>query len=457
MSKESQGKLRIDPLGQMPIASLLVKFAVPSIIAMIVGAIYNIVDQIFIGQAVGELGNAATNIAFPLSLICTSIGLLFGIGGASCFNLHMGRKQYEKAPYFFGNSAIMLFSLGTLLFIVTEVFLKPMLIGFGSPDAVLPYATTYVRITAIGFPFLILTTGGGHLLRADGSPNMTMFCSLSGAIINTVLDAVFIFGFGWGMMGAALATIIGQIFSGVLVIHYILFRVNTVKLLRKHYIPNFEICEEIASIGMGSFFNQLAMMVVQITLNNSLKYYGSLSIYGDSIPIACSGIVIKVNQLLFAVIIGIAQGAQPLESYNYGAQKYDRVKKTFFLAVAAASVISIISFILFQFYPKQILMLFGEGSERYYEFGTRFFRIYMFAAFINGIQPIVTNLFTAVGKAIKGLFMSLIRQIIFLLPLIVILPKILGIDGILYAGPIADTLAAVVSISFAIYEIKIMK
>jgi len=223
-----------NPLGTAPVSRLMLQFAIPSIVAMLVGSLYNIVDQLFIGHKVGTLGNAATNIAFPLSTSCIALALLFGIGGASCFNLALGRGEKEKAIHYVGNALVMLVACGVGLCLIAQLFLTPMLLLFGAPTDVLPYAQSYVRITSIGFPFLLLTTGGGHLIRADGSPKMTMLCNLSGAIINTILDAVFVLGFNWGMEGAALATIIGQVFSGCLVIYYML-HFKTAKLEKKHF------------------------------------------------------------------------------------------------------------------------------------------------------------------------------------------------------------------------------
>lgn len=446
---------KVNPLGSEPISKLMVKFSVPSIIAMIVGALYNIVDQLFIGQSVGTLGNAATNIAFPISTLCIALALLFGIGGASCFNLSMGRGEKEKSSFFIGNAAIMLFSSGVILFIITELFSTQILHACGSPSNVFPYAQTYVRITAIGFPFLILSVGGGHLIRADGSPNIAMMSNILGAIINVVLDALFIFGFNMGMAGAALATILGQIASAIVVLVY-LKNYKTVPLLIKHFKINFEYIKEIASIGAASFINQLAMMIVQVILNNSLKYYGSLSIYGEAIPIACAGITMKVAQLFFSVVIGLSQGSQPIESFNYGAKKYDRVKEAYILANKAGAAISIIAFILFQLFPRQIISLFGSGSEEYYQFAIRFFRIFLFFICINFIQPITSTFFTSIGKPQKGIFLSLTRQIIFLLPMIIVLPLFLGIDGLIFSGPVADFLAAVTCIILIIKEFKEM-
>lgn len=447
---------KMNPLGSAPIGKLMVKFAVPSIIAMLVGALYNIVDQLFIGHAVGTLGNAATNIAFPFTTSCLALALLFGIGGASCFNLNLGRGNKEEAPYFVGNAAAMLVISGTLLFVIAQLFLEPLLIVFGSPAEVMPYAMPYVRITAIGFPFLLLGTGGGHLMRADGSPKMTMISNITGAIINVVLDALFVLVFKWGMEGAALATIIGQFVSACIVINY-LFHYKTVKLEKKHFLPNFTYLKNIMAIGMASFFNQLAMMIVQIVLNNSLKHYGALSAYGESIPIACTGIVMKVNQIFFSVIIGIAQGSQPVESFNYGAKNYKRVRDAYRLAAVAGGVISVCSFILFQTMPRQLLALFGDGTPEYFEFGVKTFRVMLFFTWLNFMQPITSTFFTSIGKAIKGVFLSMTRQIIFLLPLILFLPTIWGIDGILVAGPVADLLAGIAAVIMVAFEFRTMK
>lgn len=444
-----------NPLGTAPVGALLRKFAIPSIVAMLVGALYNIVDQVFIGHSIGELGNAATNVAFPLTTSCTALALLLGVGAASAFNLSMGRGEKEKALYYIGNAAVLMFGSGLLLCLVTQLFLEPMLVFFGSPENVLGYAIEYVRITSLGFPFLILTSGGSHLIRADGSPRYSMMCNLTGALINTILDPLFIFGFGMGMTGAALATILGQIVSACMVIYY-LRHYQAGPFTKEHLRPRFTYAGYAMSLGMAQCFNQLAMMVVQIVMNNSLRHYGAMSIYGESIPLACAGIINKVSFIFFAFCIGIAQGMQPISSFNYGAKQYDRVKKVIFQSMSAGQVICVIAFAMFQLFPRQIISLFGNGSELYFSFAERYFRIYLFFTFINNIQPMSSTFFSSIGKPKKGTFLALTRQILFLLPLLIVLPLVMGIDGIMYAGPIADFLAALISAVFLLQETRKM-
>ena len=444
-----------NPLGSEPVSSLLRRFAIPSVIAMLVSALYNMVDQLFIGHSIGVLGNAATNVAFPLSMVCTSIGLLCGIGGAANFNLCMGRREPEHAKSYVGSAISMLAILGVILCVAVQLFLRPMMLLFGATPDVIDYACTYTRITSIGFPFLIITIGGSNLIRADGSPKFSMLCNLIGAIVNTILDPLFIFVFHMGMAGAALATITGQILSFALVVFY-LRGFKTLPLSLSDLKPNMACWARIAALGATPAFNQVAMMVVQIVMNNTLTYYGSNSVYGSDIPLACAGIISKVNMLFFSFVIGISQGLQPIVSFNFGAQKYDRVKDAYKKAVFAATAISIVAFLCFQFFPRQIIGIFGSGSEEYLHFAERYFRIFLFFTFLNGIQPVSSNFFTSIGAPKKGIFLSLTRQIIFLLPLLLIFPYLFGIDGVMYTAPIADLAAASVSIVMVVREFKIM-
>ena len=448
--------VRKNPLGSEKVSSLMLKFAIPSIIAMVIGALYNIVDQLFIGHAVGTLGNAATNVAFPLTTSCVALALLFGVGGATSFNLTMGRGKPDKAIYYIGNSLMLLFGSGVILCVVAEIFMAPLLHAFGTPADVFPYARSYVGITAIGFPFLIMTTGACHLIRADGSPKIAMLCNLVGAIINTVLDAIFVLGFEWGMQGAALATVIGQVVSGIIVVLY-MRGFKTVPLKPQHLKPRWECAKDIIYIGTAPFFNQISMMIVQIIMNNSLTHYGALSVYGEAIPLACCGIIMKVYQIFFTVIIGLAQGAQPIESFNYGAKQYRRVREAYLTALLIGGIICFASFVIFRIFPREILELFGSNTEEYFEFGVKFFQIFMFFTWLNFLQPITSNFFTAIGKSKKGVFLALTRQLIFFLPLLLILPLFYGLEGILYVAPISDLISAAVTIWMVAVEFRLIR
>lgn len=451
-----EAKAKVNPLGVVPVKSLMVKFAIPSIVAMLVSSLYNMVDQLFIGHMVGTMGIAATNVVFPLSTISIAIALLFGIGGASNFNLDMGRGNKDGAANYIGNAAVMLVTSGVILLAVAQIFMRPMLTAFGTPTDVMPYAIEYTRITALGFPFLIFTAGGCHLVRADGKPKMSMWCNIVGAVINVILDAVFVIGFEWGMAGAALATIIGQIVSAMIVLRC-LMRFNTVPLKKEHLKLRASYIKMIVSIGMASCVNQLAMMITQVVLNNSLTFYGALSIYGEATPLAIAGIGMKLFQIFFSVVIGLVQGGQPIFSFNYGAEKYDRVRSAYKMALLVGEIICIFAFVMFQTCPEQLIRLFGDGDALYFEFGALFFHIFLFGIFLAPVQTISSTFFTAIGKPKKGMFLSLTRQIIFLIPLILIMPRFFGVMGILYTTPIADFASFVVGVLMARGEFKDMK
>ena len=445
-----------NPLGTAPVGGLIGKFAIPAIISMLVSALYNIVDQIFIGQGVGMLGNAATNVAFPVTTIATALALLLGIGGASNYNLEMGAGREKKASSIAGTALSTLVITGVILAVAVLLFLRPLLSLFGATTDVMPYAVDYLGITAVGLPFYALSIGGNHIVRADRSPTYSMTCVLTGAIINTILDPLFIFGFGWGIKGAAWATVIGQVVSGILVIIYF-------GKFRKMYLelsmlkPSSECLKAVISLGMASCINQIAMAIVQIVLNNILRYYGGLSVYGSDIPIACVGVISKVNQVFMAICIGISQGCQPIWGFNYGAKKYDRVRLAYRYSVIACTAIATVFFLCFQLFPHQIVSIFGTGSDLYFQFAERYLKIFMFMTFANGIQPMSSGFFTSIGKAKLGIVMSLTRQVLFLLPLIVVFSLIMGIDGVMYAGPIADAAALSLAILFARRELVAMK
>ena len=456
MEKDKENIQDENPLGIAPVGGLIRKFAIPAIISMLVSAMYNIVDQIFIGQGVGMLGNAATNVAFPVTTIATALALLLGIGGASNYNLEMGAGREKKASGIAGTALSSLVISGVVLCGIVLLFLKPLLTLFGATKDVMPYAVDYTGITALGLPFYILSVGGNHVVRADRSPTYSMACVTAGAVINTILDPLFIFGFGWGIKGAAWATVIGQVVSGILVVVYF-WKFRKMYLEKSMLKPKFSYLKAVAALGLASCINQIAMALVQIVLNNILRYYGAASIYGSDIPIACVGVISKVNQVFMAICIGISQGCQPIWGFNYGAEKYSRVRQTYRYSVTACTIIATGFFLCFQLFPHQIVGIFGTGSDLYFQFAERYLKIYMFMTFANGIQPMSSGFFTSIGKAKLGVVMSLTRQVLFLLPLIVIFPLFMGIDGVMYAGPIADAAAFALAIIFARRELMKMK
>ncbi|WP_334298248.1 MATE family efflux transporter [Blautia difficilis] len=456
LEKDKENIQAENPLGTAPVGGLIRKFAIPAIISMLVSAMYNIVDQIFIGQGVGMLGNAATNVAFPVTTIATAMALLLGIGGASNYNLEMGAGREKKASGIAGTALSSLAISGAVLCVIVVLFLKPLLTLFGATKDVMPYAVDYTGITALGLPFYILSVGGNHVVRADRSPTYSMACVTAGAVINTILDPLFIFGFGWGIKGAAWATVIGQVVSGILVVVYF-WKFRKMYLEKSMLKPRLHYLKAITALGLASCINQIAMALVQIVLNNILRYYGAASIYGSDIPIACVGVISKVNQVFMAICIGISQGCQPIWGFNYGAEKYSRVRQTYRYSVTACTVIATGFFLCFQLFPHQIVGIFGTGSDLYFQFAERYLKIYMFMTFANGIQPMSSGFFTSIGKAKLGVVMSLTRQVIFLLPLIVIFPLFMGIDGVMYAGPIADAAAFALAIIFARRELMKMK
>ena len=445
-----------NPLGYEKISKLLRSFAVPSITATLVSSLYNIVDQVFIGQGVGYLGNAATNVSYPLSTICLAISLLIGIGSASRFSICLGRGDTDQAAKIAGNGVTLMVLAGILYLVLGEVLLTPMLRIFGATTEVMPYAQSYASIILIGMPFLILTNGISNLIRADGSPKYSMICMVAGAVVNTILDPIFIFVFQWGMFGAALATILGQILSFLLAIRY-LWAFRTITLEKECFRPDWRDGLHTLSMGISSSVNQIAITIVQVVLNNSLTYYGAMSVYGEDIPLAACGIVMKTNAILLSIIVGISQGVQPIIGFNYGARKYDRVKQAYLLAIRWNFVISSVGFLLFQLFPRPIISIFGSGEELYFDFAVLFMRTFLFMVIVNGVQVLSSSFFTAIGKALKGLLLSLTRQVFFLIPLILILPLWLWIFGVLLAGPIADFIAFVVSVLLVKKEFSILK
>ena len=438
-----------NPLGYQKISKLLRSLAIPAIIANLVNALYNVVDQIFIGQGIGYLGNAATNIAFPITTICLAIGLTLGIGGASNFNLELGKGNPEKSKHTAGTAASTLIIIGIILCITIRIFLEPLMISFGATDKILQYAMEYTGITSYGIPFLL------PLVRADGNARYSMMAIIVGAVLNTILDPLFMFVFHWGIAGAAWATVISQVVSASLLLIYFP-RFKSVKFSLNDFIPQVHYLKRIISLGFASFIYQFSNMIVLVTTNNLLKFYGAKSIYGSDIPIAVFGIVMKINVIFIAIVLGLVQGAQPIFGFNYGAKNYHRVRETMRLLLKVTFCIASILFVIFQVFPKQIISLFGEGDELYFSFATRYMRIFLLFISLNSIQVSIATFFPSIGKAIKGAIVSLAKQILFLFPLLLILPRFFGLEGVIYATPVTDLLAFCVAIIFLIHEFKHM-
>ena len=445
-----------NPLGYEKISKLLRDFAIPSITASLVGSLYNIVDQIFIGQGVGYLGNAATNVSYPFSTICLAISLLIGIGSASRFSLYLGNKEPEPAARAAGKGIRMMVIMGLAHLVIGESLLPQLLKLFGATTEVYPYAQQYASVTLVGMPFLIITNGMSNLIRADGSPRYSMGCMLIGAIANTILDPIFIFAFHWGIFGAALATILGQILSFAFAVRY-LWRFKTIHFEKKHFLPDIRESLKTCSMGISSSANQIAITFVQIILYNSLTYYGAQTVYGSDIPLAACGIVMKTNAIILAIVVGISQGAQPIIGFNYGAKQYSRVREAYLLAIKWNMLVSAVGFCLLQCFPQHIISLFGGEDALYLEFAVLFMRIYLFMVLVNGVQLLSSSFFTAIGKAMKGALLALTRQVFFLIPLILVLPLRFGIMGVLYAGPIADFSAFMLSVVLVSIEFKKQK
>lgn len=447
-----------NPLGYEKISTLLRRFALPSIISMLVSSLYNIVDQIFIGWGVGTIGNGATNVAFPFTSIMLAISLTIGVGSAAKFSLELGRGNKREASETIGVATVWGAIFGLLCFIVFEAFTEPMLRAFGATPTIMPYALDYVRVTAVGMPFLIVSNSVSNLIHADGNPRYSMMSMVVGAVLNTMLDPIFIFVLDMGIAGAAWATVISQIVSFFVCVFYIP-RFKCVAITRNTFRPSLKITLRTMALGLSNGLNQVAVCLVQIVMNNSLTHYGALTPYGTDIPLSAVGVVMKVNAIIMAVFIGIQQGTRPIMGYNYGAKQYDRVKKTYKLGITVDIAVALVGFILFEFFPEYVLLLFGKDDEPLYmEFAVMFMRVFLSTVIINGIQFLSANFFSSIGKPLKGVLLSMSRQCILFIPLVLILPRLwdLGLTGILIAGPIADVIAVILSIIFVFFEFRSM-
>ncbi len=437
-------------LGTEKIARLMLKFSLPCVLSLLVSALYNVVDQIFIGNSeLSTLGNAATGVVFPVFVIAQAFAWCIGDGCAAHLNICQGKNDMRTAPGAIGTGVTLTLAASILLLCVFYPLKTQALTLFGASENSIGMAVEYLEIILIFFPAFMLSNMMNSVVRADGSPSWAMIAMLAGAAINIILDPLFIFGLHWGMTGAALATGIGQMASFVLCVWYF-FHTKTFQLNAKSFIPNFKAVSGALRLGISSFITQVTIVVVVLVCNIMLVKYGTTSQYGADIPIAVIGIESKVFTVVINLVVGIVLGCQPIIGYNIGAGKFDRVKKLYGSILFCTLSIGVISTLLFEFAPDAVARLFGTPTnipnpQDYWLFAEKTFRIFLSLVTFTCVIKMSSIFFQAAGKPVRAIVASLIRDIVCFIPLIVILPRFMGIEGILYAAPIADCIAMIVT------------
>ena len=450
---DEQGSSRLLMFEQQSIGKLMLKFSLPAIISMVVNSIYNIVDQIFIGWGVGYLGNAATNVAFPLMTVAMALSTLICDGCVAYFSLKLGEKRYEEAARTMGNGVMIATVTGLTMFLLGEIFLSPILKLCGATENVFPYAKDYVSVTLLGYPLVFISMTISSLIRAEGNPRYSMICMLTGCITNIVLDALFVLGFDWGVKGAAWATVIGQFLNFCLCLAYIP-RFRDIRFKLENMKPRRNVLGAFLPLGISSLFTQMSFAVLQVCMNNQLVKYGALSIYGPDIPLAAFGIVMKVNSIIISVLVGISIGSQPIVGYNFGAKNYGRVKKTYLRTILVGSIVAVLGWCCFQLFPQNIVNIFGQESELYNQFAVLCFRRFLITVCLAGITVPTGIFFQSIGKPVIAMISSMVRPLVFFIPALFFLTSRMGIDGALWAGPISDLLAFLLVSTLAIIEMR---
>ena len=435
----------VERLGTEPIGKLMARFAIPSIIALVVNSLYNMVDQIFIGNGVGYLGNAATNVILPIMMAVLAVGLMIGDGCAAFMSLNIGKGEKEKATFGVGNAVVLTILFGICFSIICQIFLEPLAWMFGATEQSISYCLDYGRPIILGFPFLAIDMAFASIIRADGRANAGLIGMLIGCVANIILDPVFIFVCRWGVAGAGWATIIGQILNAIYFI-ICMTKCKSITLKKEHFKLSGKIIGKICLLGVASFITQFALVIVIGVTNNTLKKYGAVSKYGADIPVSTMGIVMKVSQILVSIVLGLATGILPVISYNYGSRKYDRVKSLYKRALLISTGVMVISFLILEIFPEQIVSIFGKQNALYMEFAQKCMQTYLLAIFTVGAS-IVTGIFLqAVDCPIQSMILSLLRQIVILVPAVIILGAVGGVTAVLWAGPISDTVSCVASL-----------
>lgn len=447
----------IRSLGEAKIPKLLLKFSIPCVMGLLISALYNIVDQIFIGNSeLGYLGNAATGVSFPVICIANAFAWCIGDGAASYLSICSGRQDAERAHKCVGTGITVTTIISLALAAVCLGFAEPLMRLFGASDQTADMAVEYFRIIALLFPCYLLMSVMNSMIRADGSPSYAMAAMLTGAIVNLILDPVFIYILKWGIAGAAWATAIGQVASFVLCAIYF-FRPKCFKLTGRSFIPDRRVLVDVVSLGMATFVTQISIVVMTLVCNMTLARYGALSRYGQDIPISVFSIQTKVYTVVGNIVTGIVLGGQPIFGYNYGAGKMDRVRQTYRIVLLSSIAVGLTATLIFQLCPEVVINLFGSGDELYMEFAAKTFRIYLSLVTVTCLVKMTTVFFQSIGKPVHAVVTSLIRDIICFTPLAIGLSAVLekqeagvGINGILIAAPMADAVAAVVILCLSI-------
>ena len=445
-------------LGKDKISKLLLAFSVPCVISMLINSIYNIVDQIFIGKGVGTLGNAATNVIFPLVIIFNAIAGLIGNGAAANLSLKLGENDKKAA----GKSIGQAFSLSVIVSVIVSVFayifLPQLVYLFGCTDSVYQFAIDYGRIIIIGAPFMLIYSSLSNIIRADGSPRYSMIMLVIGAIINIILDPIFIFTFDMGVKGGAIATVIGQVISFIIAVAY-LWKVKSVKISKYDFKLD-KNSFKILSLGLSSFITQATILVLFVFMNNIMTKLGVQTKFGSDIPLSVYGVISKINSLYISTVLGISIGAQPIIGFNYGAGNETRVKETIKKVLKVNFIIGIIFNIIFVLFPRQLAGIFisstDESYELFMEFATLMCRSFLLVMALNALEMTTSIVIQSLGKVVKSTSVTFIRQIILLIPISLILAFAFGkgIYGVLYAGCIADILCFIITIFILRSEYK---
>ena len=434
---------------------LMRKYSIPCIISLLVAAIYNIVDQLFIANAdyLGSYGNAGNTVVFPLMVFALAIAVLIGDGCCAFVSICLGSDQKERAHKSIGNSIIICIAVSILVTVIYLVFMDPLLELFGGRVNEQTYECSkeYFFYIALGLPFYMFGQAMNPIIRSDGSPKFAMVATVSGAIVNVIFDPVFIFGFKWGMMGAAVATVMGQILTAVLSIWY-LFHMKAIKLEKKSFPLRWDLIKKILPLGATSFLAQLSLVLSMLAVQKMVVKYGALDeIFGQNeyaqIPLAVIGIVMKIFQIVISVAIGLAAGCIPIVGYNIGAGREDRAKKLFTLLLKVEAVVGLVAIIIAECFPKQLANLFGAQNESIYytEYAVKCFRIFLCTMILACINKGTVIYLQALGKALISTILSMLKEIVFGVGLPILLPVFFGLDGILYFMPLSDILTFIVT------------